>query len=191
MSEQIILASASPRRLDLLQQIGVNCRVYPVDIDETPNLNETPLTYVERVAAQKSLVCQQQLAAKIPVLAADTAVVLNGRIMGKPLDFAHAQEMLRALSGKTHQVFSGVSVRGCHNDYKVSITEVTFRTLDDVEIAAYWQTGEPADKAGGYAIQGMGGVFVESIRGSFSGVVGLPLFETAQLLKKHGIKIIT
>lgn len=191
MSKQIILASASPRRLDLLEQIGVRCRVYPVDIDETPELNESPLSYVERVAKQKSLTCQQQLAAQIPVLAADTAVVLDGRIMGKPLDFAHAREMLCTLSGKTHQVFSGVSVRSLQHDYKVSITEVTFRPMGNAEIEAYWQTGEPADKAGGYAIQGLGGIFVESIRGSFSGVVGLPLFETAQLLQKHGIKVIT
>ncbi|UOA09242.1 nucleoside triphosphate pyrophosphatase [Methylobacter sp. S3L5C] len=188
MSVQIILASASPRRKELLDQIKVTYRVYPVDLDETPLPDETPLHYVQRLAAEKSAVCQAQIKTDIPVLAADTAVVLGSVIMGKPKDKADALAMLTQLSGKTHQVYSAISLRGCEHSQAVSITEVTFRPLTGREILAYWHSGEPVDKAGSYAIQGLGGMFVESIKGSFSGVVGLPLFETAELLSKQGIE---
>lgn len=190
MTKQIILASASPRRRELLDQIGVSYRVHAVDIDETPRLNESPLAYVERVAAEKSAACREQVHSDLPVLAADTAVVLNGRIMGKPRDFEHGRAMLEALSGKTHRVYSAISLRGRRHGQAVNITEVSFRELAAAEIEAYWRTGEPRDKAGAYAIQGHGAIFVRSITGSFSGVVGLPLFETALLLEKQGINIL-
>ena len=189
MSVQIILASASPRRKELLDQINVSYRVYPVDLDETPWPDEAPLDYVQRVAAEKSAACKAQLNTEMPVLAADTAVILGSVIMGKPKDKADAMAMLTQLSGKTHQVYSAVSLRGREHGQAVSITEVTFRCLTEQEILAYWHSGEPVDKAGSYAIQGRGGVFIESIKGSFSGVVGLPLFETAELLSKQGIEL--
>jgi septum formation protein len=189
MPIQIILASASPRRKELLDQIRVQYKVYPVDIDETPLPDELPLDYVQRLAAEKSAACKVQLNTELPVLAADTAVILGRVILGKPKDQADAEAMLTQLSGKTHQVYSAVSLRGRVHSQAVSMTEVTFRCLTEREILDYWHSGEPVDKAGGYAIQGMGGVFVESIKGSFSGVVGLPLFETAELFSKQGIEL--
>jgi septum formation protein len=189
MSVQIILASASPRRQELLDQIKVAYKVYPVDLDETPLPDEAPLAYVRRLAAEKSAACKAQLNTDIPVLAADTAVILGSVIMGKPKNQADALAMLRQLSGKTHQVYSAISLRGRVHGQALSITEVTFRRLGEREMQAYWHSGEPLDKAGSYAIQGIGGVFVESIKGSFSGVVGLPLFETAELLANQGIEL--
>lgn len=189
MTVQIILASASPRRKELLDQIKVTYTVNPVDLDETPRPNEAPLDYVQRLAAEKSAACVAQLGTGLPVLAADTAVVLGDLIMGKPKDRDDALAMLRQLSGKTHQVYSAISFRGREHGQAVSITDVSFRQLTEREMAAYWQSGEPVDKAGGYAIQGRAGVFVESIKGSFSGVVGLPLFETAELLSRQGIEL--
>ncbi len=189
MPVHIILASASPRRRELLDQIKVTYKVCPVDLDETPLPNETPLAYVQRLAAEKSAACQARLNTRTPVLAADTSVILNNVIMGKPKDQDDALAMLTQLSGGTHQVYSAISLRGREHNQAVSITEVTFRRLTEAEILAYWRSGEPVDKAGGYAIQGMGGAFVESIKGSFSGVAGLPLFETAELLSKQGIDL--
>jgi septum formation protein len=189
MTVQLILASASPRRKELLDQIKVTYAVNPVDLDETPRVNEAPLDYVKRVAAEKSAACVEQLGASVPVLAADTAVVLDDLILGKPKDRKDAVAMLTQLSGRTHQVYSAISLRGCEHWQAVSITDVTFRPLTEREILAYWHSGEPVDKAGSYAIQGMGGIFVASIKGSFSGVVGLPLFETAELLAKQGIEL--
>jgi len=189
MTAQIILASASPRRQELLDQIKVTYRVNPVNLDESPLPNETPLDYVQRLAAEKSAACIAQLGDSLPVLAADTAVVLGDLIMGKPKDRDEVFTMLRQLSGKIHRVYSAISFRGREHGQAVSITEVTFRQLTESEMTAYWQSGEPLDKAGSYAIQGMGGVFVESISGSFSGVVGLPLFETAELLSRQGIEL--
>jgi septum formation protein len=189
MPVQIILASASPRRKELLDQIKVTYKVHSVDLDETPLANEMPLDYVQRLAAEKSALCKAQLNTETPVLAADTAVILGDLIMGKPRDQADALAMLAQLSGKTHLVYSAISLRGREHGQALSITEVTFRHLTEGEILDYWYSGEPLDKAGSYAIQGMGGVFVESIKGSFSGVVGLPLFETAQLLAKQGIEL--
>ena len=190
MSSQIILASASPRRRELLDQIRVSYQVHAVDLDETPLPNEEPLAYVKRVAAEKSALCVVQLKPTLPVLAADTSVILDGLIMGKPKDQADAVNMLMQLSGITHLVVSALSLRGCQHFEALSITEVTFRDLSEQEILDYWNTGEPMDKAGSYAIQGLGGLFVKSIVGSFSGVVGLPLFETAQLLSKQGIELL-
>jgi septum formation protein len=184
----IILASASPRRKELLEQINVRYRVCAVDIDETPLAGESPLAYVQRVAAEKSAACLTLLHTNKPILAADTTVVLGDVIMGKPKDKDDALTMLRLLSGKTHQVYSAISLRGLTHSQAVSITDVTFKDLTEQEILDYWHSGEPLDKAGAYAIQGKGSVFVRAINGSFSGVVGLPLFETAQLLRQQGIK---
>ncbi len=189
MTAQIILASASPRRQELLDQINVTYKVYPVDIDETPKTDESPLEYVQRIAAEKSAACKARLNPELPILAADTSVVLGDIIMGKPKDQADALAMLMRLSGKTHLVYSAISVRGREHGQAVSVTEVTFRHLQEQEILAYWQTGEPLGKAGSYAIQGLGAIFVESIKGSFSGVVGLPLFETVEVLSNQGVAV--
>lgn len=190
MQAQLILASASPRRSELLKQIGVHHSIMAVDIDETPWPDESPAAYVERVAAEKSALCQAISDTDLPILAADTSVICDGRILGKPEDLQHAVEMLSLLSGRKHQVYSAVSLRGRQHWQALSVSDVCFRPLSHREIVAYWQTGEPHDKAGGYAIQGLASVFIESITGSFSGVMGLPLFETAQLLSLAGIDII-
>ncbi len=198
MTAQLILASASPRRRELLDQIAVSYIIHPADIDETAKPAENARDYVIRIAAEKSAACQILVDSKLPILAADTSVVINDIILGKPENEAHAIAMLQQLSGNRHYVYSAVSFRSTkgmggkifHNQ-ALSITEVNFRALGLKEIKAYWRTGEPQGKAGAYAIQGMASVFVESIKGSFSGVVGLPLFETAELLSKQGIKIIT
>lgn len=187
MQAQLVLASASPRRKELLAQIHISTIITPVDLDETPLPDENPVAYVRRIAAGKSGLCVEQLGTGLPVLAADTVVVLEGKILGKPKDEENAVAMLSALSGRTHQVYTAVSLRGKQHGQALSVSEVTFRSLDESEIQAYWRTGEPVDKAGAYAIQGLGSIFVVSINGSFSGVVGLPLFETAELLAKEGI----
>ena len=196
MKEQLILASASPRRRELLDQINLDYIVYPVDIDETPKTAEVAIDYVARVAAEKSKVCVNLINKSLPVLAADTSVVIGKTILGKPKNEVHAAEMLSQLSGKMHHVYSAISLRVSgktaeeYHFQALSITEVNFRKISDKEIQDYWQTGEPLGKAGGYAIQGIASVFVKSIKGSFSGVMGLPLFETAELLSKQGIRVI-
>jgi len=191
MTEQIILASGSPSRRELLNQIGVTYRVHAVDIDETALPDEPPDVYGQRIAAEKSACCVKQFKSTLPVLAADTSVVLNGAIMGKPKDAADAEAMLMALSGRTHQVYTAVSLRNRCQHYEVlSVTDVCFKPLTKAEVRAYWHSGEPVDKAGAYAIQGLGSVFIQSLSGSYSGVMGLPLFETAALLQQQGIKII-
>lgn len=185
---RIILASASPRRRELLSQIGVEFDVLTVEADEIPRYGETPEGYVQRVAAEKSRLGQQFCQQPLPVLGADTEVVLDGEIFGKPVDFEHASDMLRRLSGREHQVFSAVSLRfGDRHIQALSISKVTFRKITEADIQAYWESGEPQGKAGAYAIQGLGAVFVENLEGSFSGVMGLPLFETARLLGDLGM----
>jgi len=197
VNKQLVLASASPRRQELLDQIGVSYLVFPVDIDESPNNKELPLDYVVRIAAEKSAVCMMKMNSILPILAADTSVVLDGQIFGKPENRENAQFMLSQLSGKKHSVYSAVSLRNRDKNNEVrhfqalSETEVRFRKINEKEIKAYCETGEPQGKSGAYAIQGLASVFVESIKGSFSGVVGLPLFETAELLSRQKIKIIT
>jgi septum formation protein len=195
----IYLASQSPRRRELLTQIGVDYAVIAADIDESPRPQELPADYVQRLAREKAAagwqrVRQQGLPVR-PVLGADTAVVLDdhvggkavSRILGKPADFADARETLRALSGREHRVLTGVSLCGDRQCTALSITTVRFRAIDDAEIDAYWASGEPRDKAGAYGIQGIGAVFIERIDGSYSGVMGLPLFETAQLLANFSL----
>lgn len=187
----LCLASASPRRLALLEQLGLVCQQYPVDLDESIVLGESAADYVLRLAEEKAREGQSRSGSKLPVLGSDTSVVFQGQILGKPKNEAHAVEMLMQLSGQAHQVMTGVAVcQGDRLQSVLSITEVRFRPLTRQECHAYWVTGEPEDKAGGYAIQGMAAIFVESVSGSYSNVVGLPLFETAELLKQYDIQIL-
>lgn len=184
----VVLASASPRRRELLEQIGLSFTVAPVDVDETPLPDERPDHYVERLARHKA---EDGLArADDPnslVIGSDTTVVCEDRIMGKPANEAEAAEMLRLLSGRTHKVMTAIALAGEYGCYaRLVITEVRFREISDEEIKAYWKTGEPADKAGGYGIQGRGAVFVDGLWGSYSAVVGLPLQETAELFEEAG-----
>jgi septum formation protein len=185
--ELIYLASASPRRSQLLDQIGVTHRVQPVDIDESCLRSERPADYVSRLAAAKAKALWERLPVteRLPVLGSDTTVALGAEIFGKPQDRDHGLAMLQRLSGRTHQVFTAVALcssQGC--DLRLSISDVTFGTLSAEECAAYWATGEPLGKAGGYAVQGRAAAFITHIAGSYSGVMGLPLAETAELLKK-------
>ena len=186
----VYLASASPRRRELLQQIGVSFRVLGSAIDEAVMPGEAPVAYVARVAAAKAGSGWQgnREAADAPVLAADTAVVLGGKILGKPKDRRDGEGMLQQLSGRTHEVLTAVALRTATGlQSAISRSEVTFRPISAREAQAYWETGEPHDKAGAYAIQGRAAVFVADLRGSFSGVMGLPLFETAALLSAAGV----
>jgi nucleoside triphosphate pyrophosphatase len=187
----IYLASASPRRSALLDQIGVAHRVQPVEVDESAQRGEAPEQYVRRLAVLKAETLWQQLAAaqRQPVLGADTAVVLDDQILGKPRDETDCVRILSLLSARTHQVFTAVALRaddGCLS--RVNVSEVTFRKLADEEIRHYWRSGEPADKAGAYAVQGRAALFIERIAGSYSGIMGLPLFETGALLTALGAR---
>ena len=185
----LFLASASPRRRDLLAQIGVPFSLIDVSVDESPSPTESPEAYVERVARDKALAGLSGLDERDAcVLGADTSVVLDQRILGKPVDRADALAMLAALSGRTHRVMTAVAlVSRTACEVRVVISEVTFRVIDEAEAQRYWASGEPLDKAGGYAIQGWGAAFVSQLHGSYSAVVGLPLCETAQLLDAVGI----
>jgi septum formation protein len=186
----LLLASRSPRRAELLRTLGVAFRVIDVEVDETTRVGEAPVDYVRRLARDKARAGQAVAGdASLPVLAADTTVVLDGAILGKPLDDADARAMLARLAGRTHEVLTGVAVidaRGWLDDAVVA-TRVSFRALSPAEIAAYVASGEPADKAGAYGIQGLGGALVERIDGSYSNVVGLPLVETLALLDAAGV----
>ena len=189
----LYLASGSPRRAQLLAQIGLHISKIASDIDETPHENELALAYTERMAWQKSeqalalFVAAHGTEPELPVLTADTSVAIDGLILGKPDNHAHAVAMLRMLSGRSHQVISSVVV--WHQGQRTQTTqtsEVTFRPLTDTEIQTYVDSGEADDKAGAYGIQGAAAVFIEHLSGSFSGVMGLPLFETAALLRSIG-----
>jgi septum formation protein len=184
----VYLASASPRRSELLRQIGVQFEVRPADIKEEPMPGEAPETYVVRLAAAKAEAVWAVVAGEPrPVLGADTAVVLAGEVLGKPRDAAEAEQMLERLSGRTHRVLTAVALRtGSGVETRLSASEVRFRATTPAERRAYCSTGEPFDKAGGYGIQGHAAVFVDELRGSYSGVVGLPLCETAALLERCG-----
>lgn len=184
----VCLASASPRRRALLATIGVPVTVHPCDIDETPLVGETAQAYVQRLAVAKAEAAAPLT--ELPTLGSDTAVVVDGRILGKPADAKDAAEMLRLLSGRCHEVLTAVAVSGPEGMLSCCVaTQVTMREISADEIAAYWRTGEPADKAGGYAIQGLAAIFVKQIQGSHSAVVGLPLFETTHLLCRQGVPI--
>jgi septum formation protein len=190
-SAAVCLASVSPRRRELLSQIGVAHTVVGAHIDESVLEGEAPRDYVIRMAREKALAVRGR-SAELPVLAADTTVVLDDVIYGKPLDRADSIAMLSRLSGRTHEVLTGVALADHLGvALRLSVSAVRFRPISPDECAAYWETGEPRDKAGGYAIQGCGAVFVESIAGSYSGVMGLPLFETAELLRAAGVRVWT
>ncbi len=190
-THHIYLASASPRRRELLEQIGISYQRLVVDVPEVQEEDEVPEMYVLRVALQKARAGRLTLAADdlTPVLGADTAVVINSEVLGKPAGRNEALAMMARLSGQRHQVMSAVAIVGSDGEEqsRLSVSTVQFRDVSREEAAAYWATGEPADKAGGYAIQGFAAVFIERLEGSYSGVMGLPLFETADLLGQFGI----
>jgi septum formation protein len=186
----LILASASARRRELLTQIGVSFEVVIHDIDESVISGETPVQYVCRLARAKAaaVASDARVTHDQAVLGADTIVVVGEHILGKPQDEQDAHRMLSLLSGREHDVMSAVCVcRGEQSALELSRTKVKFRSLSKAEIAAYWRSGEPQGKAGAYAVQGLGALFIVSLQGSYSGVVGLPIFETANLLSMFGI----
>lgn len=182
----IYLASRSPRRRELLQQMAVDFAVMAADIDESVLVGEQPLDYVRRIAIEKAAAALALTSDHSkPVLAADTAVIVDGKIFGKPVNDDDARHMLKQLSGNTHQVMTAVAMsRGQQTLSDVSISEVSFATLSEADIDWYIQTGEGQDKAGAYAVQGLGAIFIEQIRGSYSGIMGLPIRETGLLLKQ-------
>lgn len=187
---RLCLASASPRRRELLASIGLEVITCPVDIDECPLPGESPTALVLRLAEHKARVGAVRSSSSLPTLGADTVVVCDSDILGKPRDQADGACMLRRLSGRSHQVMTGVAVSGPAGLLSVCVTTyISLRQLGDHEIDAYWATGEPLDKAGGFAIQGRGAVFVSHLEGSHSSVVGLPLFETAQLLVRQDVPL--
>ena len=189
----LFLASGSPRRRELLTQIGVPFSVVSASIDETPLPDESPVAYVERLARDKARAGREQLLTSTPdgafcVLGADTAVVLDEQILGKPVDEADALAMLMALSGREHEVLTAIAIIEAERcETRVVRSRVSFRSISQQEAALYWASGEPQDKAGGYAIQGLAAVFVAGLNGSYSGVVGLPVCEAAELLGQFGI----
>jgi septum formation protein len=193
-SASICLASASPRRGELLRQIGVSYVVRPADLDEAERAGESPAEYVERLARAKAewvwQARQQARLEPLPVLGSDTTVTVDGLVLGKPQDEAALLNTFARLSGREHEVLSAVAlVTASGIQARLSRTRVRFRIVTSDEARSYWATGEPCDKAGGYAIQGYGAVFIESIAGSYSGVMGLPLAETAELLVAAGVQV--
>lgn len=198
MSKPLYLASQSPRRLELLRQIGLAPTVLPLrhtapraDVDEAPLARESARAYVERIARMKALAAERALIGRRlpdgPVITADTCVVLDGAILGKPRDAEEATAWLRRYSGRSHTVLSAVAVQhGARLEVAVQRSTVRFGPLTERVIAAYVASGEPFDKAGGYGIQGRAAAFVEHLSGSYSGVMGLPLYETVELLRSVG-----
>ncbi len=187
----LYLASGSPRRRELLAQIGVPFTRLSVDVPEVRAADEAPEAYVQRLAADKARAGFAAMPGDAGVvLGADTLGVLDGQVLEKPRDQAHAAELLRAMSGREHRILSAVALTdGQRWASRLVESRVTFRELSDTEINRYWHTGEPQDKAGGYAIQGLGAVFVASLTGSYSAVVGLPLEATAALLAEYNIPV--
>ncbi len=184
---QIVLASASPRRAELLDQIGVRYRVEQADIDETPRVGESASSLVQRLAKAKA----QAVSSELPVLGADTLGVLDGELLLQPRNFQHARQMLGDMSGSWHEILSAVALSYQGNTrLALNRSRVLFKTLSEAEIIAYWDSGEPRGKAGAYAIQGLGALFIERIEGSYSAIMGLPLFETGKLLENTGIHLI-
>ena len=200
MHTSLYLASQSPRRLDLLRQIGLAPTVLllrqsagRLDVDETPRTEEPAAEYVLRLAHAKAIAGMQAQSARHlptwPIVAADTTVTLDGRILGKPADADEARAMLHLYAGRTHSVLTGVAVAYQGRiDTRLSESQVRFREIREAEISAYIASGEPFDKAGGYAIQGRAAAFIEHLAGSYSGVMGLPLFETSELLNAMGVR---
>ena len=198
---RLYLASRSPRRRELLNQIGIDFDTVVFrdgmradsETDETPLSGEQPVAYVERVARAKAIhglkIVEERKLPMRPVLSADTTLEFNGEIIGKPVDRADAAAILRRLSGQTHRVLTGVAINHMgHTEYVLSTSEVSFREIDEEEIRHYVMSGEPMDKAGAYGIQGRAGLFVKHLAGSFTGVMGLPVCETGELLKRLGFR---
>ena len=198
---RLYLASRSPRRRELLHQIGIDFDTVvfrhgmhaDLETDETALVNEDPVAYVERIARSKAAhglkIVEERRLPMRPVLAADTTLEFDGEIIGKPVDMADATHILKRLSGRTHRVLTGVAINHLGRiEYVLSTSEVRFRHIDDEEIRHYVMTGEPMDKAGAYGIQGRAGMFVEHLSGSYTGVMGLPVCETGELLKKLGFR---
>ena len=186
----LYLASTSPRRRELLQQIGLNFDVLKIAVDESVREDETPGEYVARLAVAKASSALDLVQGHGLVLAADTTVVRDGVVIGKPETLEEAMAIWESLSGRSHQVMTGVALaRGELVSHRVVTTEEHFRVLTRAEMRAYWNTGEPRDKAGGYGIQGRGAVWVDRIAGSYSNVVGLPLAETAEMLETFGYSV--
>lgn len=184
----VILASQSPRRRELLSLIGITHAVMPADINEDVRQGESADAYTERLAREKALVIAAREPAAL-VIAADTTVVVDGDILGKPLDAADARAMIRRLAGREHVVMTGIAVaRGTRVESAVEAVRVTFRALRDVEIAEYVATGEPMDKAGAYGIQGFGATIVERVDGDYFSVMGLGLRRLVELLARHGVQ---
>ncbi|AWY00605.1 septum formation protein Maf [Marinomonas primoryensis] len=192
----LVLASASPRRKELLSLLVKEFEVLPADIDETPLYQENAEDYVVRMAIEKASAAALKYRQKADFdmsaifIASDTSVVIDGHILGKPASLEDSLSMLRLLSGRSHKVITSLCFSNLQREHiatKLVVSDVLFREISNVEIEQYWKTGEPQDKAGSYAIQGLGAIFVRSISGSYSAVVGLPLYETAQLLSQFGI----
>lgn len=195
MKKRLYLASRSPRRAELLQQLGLETIFMAADVDESPLPDEAPHDYVLRLAQAKAetglAALQAQGGEALPLLAADTTVAIDGLILGKPEDDADARMMLLRMSGRWHEVHTGVAVASASGVHvRLSTTRVEMATLDEATIQAYIASGEPRDKAGSYGIQGLASTFIRRIEGSYSGVMGLPVFETSELLKQAGISVL-
>ena len=194
---RLFLASSSPRRHELLRQIGVSFESLSPDIPEQPGPGESAPDYVNRLAAEKAraglaLINPSAKDESILLLGSDTSVVVDDTILGKPSGREEGLEMLSRLSGRSHQVMTAVSMLDQHGrqESRLSVSEVWFRELGKTEMEQYWHSGEPLGKAGGYAVQGLGAIFIQRLSGSYSGVMGLPLFETAQLLESFGLPVL-
>lgn len=196
---QIYLASQSPRRRALIEQMGIRYQALDIAVDENPQPGETPAAFVARVACEKAQTGWRMVAGQsIPVIGADTCIVLDRQIIGKPENRAQGIQLLKRYSGRSHEVLTGIAIVGPETakhraavvqHTRVNTSVVTFRVLSDYECEQYWQTGEPAGKAGGYAIQGRAAAFIAKLEGSYSAVMGLPLFEFAELISLFGIGI--
>jgi len=190
MPAQLYLASRSPRRASFLEQLGLRFETLPADVPEQPQPGQAPADYALAVALAKARAAAHAAPRPLPVLGADTDVSIDGEILGKPRDRADALAMLARLSGRGHEVCSAVAViAGARVETALSVTRVEFGPISPVQAAAYWDSGEPADKAGAYAIQGHAARWVRRIEGSYSGVVGLPLYETCELLRRIGVEV--
>ncbi len=187
----LYLASRSPRRVELLKQLGLACEIVPTDIDESQLSGELPERYVVRLAQEKAAACLKKLATRArehPILAADTTVAIHGKVLGKPEDDEDARDMLQALSGRVHQVHTAVALAYAGAiEVVLSTTIVEMMPLSSAQIAHYLASNEHRDKAGSYGIQGLAGAWITRIEGSYTGVMGLPVYETASLLRKHGL----
>lgn len=191
MSTVLRLASTSPRRRELLEQVGIGYALIRAEVDETPLPGEAPAAYVERLARAKAEAGLAAAGGQGLVLGADTTVVADGLILGKPRDRAEGLALLERLSGREHAVLSAVALATAgRTEARVQVSRVHFRATTAAEREAYWATGEPADKAGGYAVQGRAAVFIERLDGSYSGVMGLPLYETCELLRAFGVEVL-